>query len=268
MTWASSGPHGGGDPEGPLAQSPFPSPIARWDPLSAVYPVMLFGYFLQWPVVFTDILNSPFWDLKLSFPSFAILRQGSGHLTHIPKSLTSLPTPRKSDSTWECSQCPRHLISQPTNTPALPCASNSCAPLWVRGPSGFDPGWVLGGRSWDLLLLDIYSGPARLVGICPLHIQILSRHVHVRPLLVLLSRGASVLVRDQMIRSLSASAPGPACPSQADCPCTFPECLKQSVLSPPHSSPRHKHRLGLPQAQTFLIAILFCGSAPHPEDFC
>ena len=54
---------------------------------------MLFGYFLQWPVVFTDILNSPFWDLKLSFPSFAILRQGSGHLTHIPKSLTSLPLP-------------------------------------------------------------------------------------------------------------------------------------------------------------------------------
>lgn len=79
MTWASSGPQGGGDPEGPLAQSPFPSPIARWDPLSAVYLVMLFGYFLQWPVVFTDILNSPFWDLKLSFPSFPILRKWSSY---------------------------------------------------------------------------------------------------------------------------------------------------------------------------------------------
>lgn len=131
--------------KGPLAQYSSASPTARWDPLSAVYLAMLFGHFLQWPVVFTDTLNSPFWDLKLSFPSFSILRQGSSHLTHIPKSLTSLPAPRKSDSTWECSQCPRHLISQPTNTPALPYASDSCAPLWVRGPSGFDPGWVLRG---------------------------------------------------------------------------------------------------------------------------
>lgn len=141
MTWASSGPRGGGDLKDPWLS---PLPTAPGALFCCMPGDALCGHFLQWPVVFTDILNSPFWGLKLSFPSFPILRQGSSHLTHIPKSLTSLPAPRKSGSTWECSQCPRHLISQPTNTAALPCASDSCAPLWVRGPSGFGLG---GGRS-------------------------------------------------------------------------------------------------------------------------
>lgn len=210
---------------------------------------MLFGHFLQWPVVFTDILNSPFWGLKLSFPSFPILRQGSSHLTHIPKSLTSLPAPRKSGSTWECSQCPRHLISQPTNTAALPCASDSCAPLWGRGPSGFDPGWVLGGGGpgtsyyWTSilglpgLLAYVHCTSRSFPGMC----------IHS----LYLSSCLGELLSLFMIRSLSASAPGPACPSQDDCPCTCPEYLKQSVLSPPPSSPpntntdwaspKHKH---------------------------
>lgn len=56
---------------------------------------------------------------------------------------------------------------------------------------------TLGGLSgaWDLLGLGIYPGPARPVGVCPQHSEILFRHVYTWPLLILLlSRGASVLV--------------------------------------------------------------------------